>query len=209
MSDDIDELLKECEAVVGSSSSTSSAKNNINIYENNRNINENNINIRHNNENSEYVEDLLSHLINDDEYNNTNIFNKNINDNIYKDDYIKILNTPRMRISNKRCDTPLIGGTRCSRGYSDPIQPVACDNLRCTSCDFQVIQLASWKWKPEVEYLFFRNYYPDVDKLKSMMEVAVDEVAYCCQCSWRTICAFDSIDNVNKEQQGLWKCFGH
>lgn len=41
-----------------------------------------------------------------------------------------------------------------------------CDNLRCTKCDFEVLRISDRRWKDDVEYLFFRNFYPNLEKLQ-------------------------------------------
>mgnify|MGYP002804267457 CR=1 FL=1 len=41
-----------------------------------------------------------------------------------------------------------------------------CDQLRCTSCDFQVVSFDNYKWHSSCDYLFFRNNIPDFSKLK-------------------------------------------
>ena len=42
----------------------------------------------------------------------------------------------------------------------------ACDQLRCTSCDFRVIYFNDYVWHARCDYLFFRNNVPDFEALK-------------------------------------------
>ena len=42
----------------------------------------------------------------------------------------------------------------------------ACDRLRCTSCDFQVVWFNDFVWHTRSDYLFFRNNVPDFGRLK-------------------------------------------
>ena len=39
--------------------------------------------------------------------------------------------------------------------------------MRCTKCDFDVIRVKDMKWTDECDYLFFRNFYPNLEKLKT------------------------------------------
>lgn len=43
----------------------------------------------------------------------------------------------------------------------------ACDNLRCTSCDFRVIFFQDASWHPKSDYLFFRNNVPNLTRLRA------------------------------------------
>jgi hypothetical protein len=39
---------------------------------------------------------------------------------------------------------------------------------RCTSCDFKVVRFQDAKWKPHCDYLFFRNYRTNIQKLQAV-----------------------------------------
>ena len=107
-------------------------------------------------------------------------------------------------------------------------EAVACDALRCVSCDFDVVSFddAAWIDKVEsapegrakvtgsspgagVDYMFFRNRYPDDRKLREGMVRQVGARAYCCQCTWRWL------DKGEREKVAAvggkmrWVCGGH
>jgi len=108
----------------------------------------------------------------------------------------------------------------------------ACDNLRCSSCNFKVLLFKNSRWndgdgggsggrnKAIVDYMFFRNNMPNVQKLDAgiISGRSVGSCAYCCQCSWVTV-AEEEIE-VNQVQEGHvgegggktrlpWICAGH
>lgn len=62
------------------------------------------------------------------------------------------------------------------------------------------------KWKADVDYMFFRNNFPDRHRLSAMLEDARGSAAYCCQCTWtsttspRTISIGSELDK--------WVCGG-
>ena len=45
----------------------------------------------------------------------------------------------------------------------------ACDNLRCTDCDFKVATFDNYSWDTTTDYLFLRNNAPDFYKLKAKL----------------------------------------
>lgn len=53
----------------------------------------------------------------------------------------------------------------------------ACDKLRCTSCDFLVVWFSDSVWHSRSEYLFFRNNYPEFDRLKKNLVRKKGELA--------------------------------
>lgn len=59
-------------------------------------------------------------------------------------------------------------------------------DFQCTSCDFQVLCIDDFVWRGEVEYMFFRNNYPNVAKLRSGLQLVKGCRAYCCQCAWKS-----------------------
>ena len=60
-----------------------------------------------------------------------------------------------------------------------------------------------------VDYMFFRNRYPDDGKLREGMVRRVGARAYCCQCTWRWL------DKGEREKVAAvggkmrWVCGGH
>jgi hypothetical protein len=52
----------------------------------------------------------------------------------------------------------------------------------------QVLQFADQAWdNGVVDYMFFRNNVPNVEKLAVNMVHTPGTCAYCCQCTWRSV----------------------
>jgi len=77
----------------------------------------------------------------------------------------------------KRCVSVFLGGANISLGHSDGTVQRACDKLRCTSCDFLVVWFSDSVWHSRSEYLFFRNNYPEFDRLKKNLVRKKGELA--------------------------------
>jgi hypothetical protein len=60
-------------------------------------------------------------------------------------------------------------------------------SLRCSKCDFRVLRFEDQKWSSQVDYMFFRNYMPNVAKLQAQLLPQDGVAAHACQCSWCTI----------------------
>lgn len=88
---------------------------------------------------------------------------------------------------NQRCYAVYLGGSDQPTGQATAISQRACNNLRCTGCDFRVCQFNNYKWTSDTNYLFLRNNVPDFEKLKPKLSDSKGHRAYCCQCSWRTV----------------------
>ena len=58
----------------------------------------------------------------------------------------------------------------CFDNYSILFSCRACDRLHCTSCDNKVVTFDDFKWDDSLGYLFFRNNYPDFDRLKPSLK---------------------------------------
>ncbi|CAE8690348.1 unnamed protein product [Polarella glacialis] len=71
-------------------------------------------------------------------------------------------------------------------------------NFHCTGCDFQVLKVDNHIWanNGDVEYMFLRNNYPNVMKLRAKLEQKQGCVAYCCQCSSRSADAGADLSDV-------------
>ncbi|KAF0980106.1 hypothetical protein FDP41_000884 [Naegleria fowleri] len=69
-----------------------------------------------------------------------------------------IASTPR------KCSAAFIGNSSDGLGINTYMSFKRCDDLRCMKCDFKVIIFDGKKWKSDVNYLFFRNNYPDTVK---------------------------------------------
>eukprot|EP01028_Stygiella_incarcerata_P006368 TRINITY_DN259_c1_g3_i1.p1 TRINITY_DN259_c1_g3~~TRINITY_DN259_c1_g3_i1.p1 ORF type:complete len:274 (-),score=70.92 TRINITY_DN259_c1_g3_i1:63-803(-) len=89
---------------------------------------------------------------------------------------------------------------------SDSSLETACDNIRCTKCDLEVIRFPGHAWNKKAKYLFFRTNYPDARKLSSLLDVRPSSTAYCCQCSWISVTGRTVIDYRQKVK---WVCGGH
>ncbi|KAI8845159.1 retinal maintenance-domain-containing protein [Chytriomyces cf. hyalinus JEL632] len=87
---------------------------------------------------------------------------------------------------------------RLSNGAPDA---KACSSIRCVACDFPVIAFCKRddtktvtsrhggvEWSSDVDYLFFRNYYPDPQRLQTKLLPTNDaSQGYCCQCDWLSV----------------------
>jgi hypothetical protein len=51
----------------------------------------------------------------------------------------------------------------------------------------QILQFQDHEWDSQVDYMFFRNNVPNVEKLSVRLLNSQGTVAYCCQCTWRSI----------------------
>eukprot|EP00695_Tsukubamonas_globosa_P002674 TRINITY_DN3863_c0_g1_i1.p1 TRINITY_DN3863_c0_g1~~TRINITY_DN3863_c0_g1_i1.p1 ORF type:complete len:218 (-),score=35.86 TRINITY_DN3863_c0_g1_i1:77-730(-) len=110
-------------------------------------------------------------------------------------------------LSKQKCTHIFLGGPECPEGCcvlsSDRKR---CTNLRCTKCDFKVQCLDEQAWTKSVDYLFLRNNFPDVEKLKKNLVKKKGHAAYSCQCSWRTAKDLESISLMSDIK---WVCGGH
>ena len=108
---------------------------------------------------------------------------------------------------NLKCSPLLIADTSVPLGGPASIfSEKACDRLRCTACDFEVICFANEAWAGDVDYMFFRNNMPNEQKLRQRMVRKMGARAYACQCSWRTIVGQEKIDVTGSLR---WVCGGH
>jgi len=69
-------------------------------------------------------------------------------------------------------------------------------DFHCTGCDFQVLRIENYVFGDDANYMFFRNNYPNVMKLRKHLMARKDCSAYCCQCSWRSAEAAASLSDV-------------
>eukprot|EP00928_Gymnodinium_smaydae_P047627 TRINITY_DN3179_c0_g1_i7.p1 TRINITY_DN3179_c0_g1~~TRINITY_DN3179_c0_g1_i7.p1 ORF type:complete len:1207 (-),score=134.29 TRINITY_DN3179_c0_g1_i7:719-4339(-) len=75
--------------------------------------------------------------------------------------------------------------------------------FHCTSCDHQVLRTDNFVWSANVDYMFLRNNYPDIGKLRAQLEPKNGCCAFCCQCSSRSADITADLDDV---AEGLrWK----
>ena len=120
--------------------------------------------------------------------------------------------------TNRCAPCPNIGGGDSRLGRASFMSPdAACDALRCVSCDFDVVSFDGVAWArgeggakgAGVDYMFFRNNYPDAGKMECRAVGAKGWRAYCCQCSWRSVGGGgrEKVDAVGGELR--WVCGGH
>mmetsp|Transcript_163331 Transcript_163331/g.301668 ORF Transcript_163331/g.301668 Transcript_163331/m.301668 type:complete len:717 (+) Transcript_163331:106-2256(+) len=92
--------------------------------------------------------------------------------------------------------------TTPSRGATSGLVP----GFHCTGCDFQVLRIDDYIWNGGVEYMFFRNNYPNVGKLRAGLVPQRGCCAYCCQCSWKSAESAAALADV---AEGLrWRSLG-
>ncbi|XP_056378416.1 cilia- and flagella-associated protein 418 isoform X2 [Hyla sarda] len=99
---------------------------------------------------------------------------------------------------SKKCCPVYLGGSGIPFGIGTSISERACDQLRCTTCDFNIVMFDDYKWEASCDYLFFRNSMPEHSKLQTKMVRKKGARAYACQCSWRSI---QQITDLSSEPQ--------
>ncbi len=79
----------------------------------------------------------------------------------------------------------LLGGTSCVLGDEpSKFRRVINDHLLCRKCMCEVVRFENVIWSKDADYIFFRNYWPDADRLCEKMKPKKGYAAYCCQCCW-------------------------
>ena len=58
--------------------------------------------------------------------------------------------------------------------------------FRCSKCDMRVLRFADYRWAPDADYMFFRNFMPNVDKMRTKLQPDDGQCAFACQCTWVT-----------------------
>jgi len=67
----------------------------------------------------------------------------------------------------------------------------------------QVLKVDNHIWADDVAYMFLRNNYPNVMKLRGSLRPQPSSCAYCCQCSSRSA---DKAAGLEEVAEGLrWK----
>ncbi|XP_045626262.1 cilia- and flagella-associated protein 418 [Procambarus clarkii] len=107
---------------------------------------------------------------------------------------------------SRKCSTPILSGTTCPKGMSTGATLRACDKLRCVLCDSFVILIDGFAWAEKTDYLFLRNNYPDISRLRARLDSQRGIRAYACQCQHRSV---RETKNVNSESNLKWVCGGH
>mmetsp|Transcript_47178 Transcript_47178/g.102455 ORF Transcript_47178/g.102455 Transcript_47178/m.102455 type:complete len:175 (-) Transcript_47178:440-964(-) len=70
---------------------------------------------------------------------------------------------------------------------------------RCSKCDFKVLEFEDNVWDSTVDYMFFRNYVPNCEKLSTKLKPKEGKSALACQCAWASIESF-----VGKVPHDYW-----
>lgn len=114
--------------------------------------------------------------------------------------------------SQERCQTVYLG--HAERGRSSGFKQLCCDRLKCTACDFAVIDFIDYAWKETSDYLFFRNNFPvdrlrpDTRKLEAGLVSQPGTVAQCCQCAFRSTAEVTALKDTGAPVPS-WRCGGH
>ncbi|XP_053490227.1 cilia- and flagella-associated protein 418 isoform X2 [Ictalurus furcatus] len=106
----------------------------------------------------------------------------------------------------KKCCPVYLGGSSTACGVGTSVTQKACDQIRCTSCDFRVIMFDDQEWDSSCDYLFFRNNMPDSNKLRVKLKRRQGARAYACQCSWHSAFMLSELRHVPKLK---WVCGQH
>ncbi|XP_060099455.1 cilia- and flagella-associated protein 418 [Heteronotia binoei] len=115
-------------------------------------------------------------------------------------------NITSIHAQGKRCCPVYLGGSTALYGIGTNISQRTCDQLRCTVCDFRVLNYDDYQWDKSCDYLFFRNNMPEFSKLRTKMVKKKGTRAYACQCSWRSI---DELTDLSMDRQLRWVCSKH
>ncbi|KAM3928395.1 cilia- and flagella-associated protein 418 [Leptodactylus fuscus] len=108
--------------------------------------------------------------------------------------------------SSKKCCPAYLGGSMIPFGIGTAVSERACNQLRCTACDFSIVTFDDYNWDTSCDYLFFRNSMPEHSKLQTKMIRKKGARAYACQCSWRSV---QKLTDLCTEQQLRWVCGKH
>ncbi|CAM9869836.1 unnamed protein product [Ectocarpus sp. 8 AP-2014] len=107
----------------------------------------------------------------------------------------------------RRCGTVFMGGVATDRGFcASSLSQRACDKLRCTDCNFEVLCFHGRAWDDQTDYMFLRNNVPDMDKLSARLTPCSDSCAYACQCSWQNV---KDVRALSPTERPRWACGGH
>lgn len=112
----------------------------------------------------------------------------------------------RSQTVSKKCCPVFLGGSSVPHGIGTSVSQRACNQLRCTSCDFRVAMFDDHEWDPSCDYLFLRNNMPDYHKLKAKLRRRKGGRAYACQCSWHTA---HTLSDLRAQHQLKWVCGKH
>ena len=90
------------------------------------------------------------------------------------------------RTVQNRCSVIVINNKR-EEGYVNGFKRKPCFNLICKKCDVYVKYYKNMAWQSDVDYLFFRSYFGNFDKLKKKLIDKQGSMAFHCGCYGITI----------------------
>ncbi|PRP77968.1 hypothetical protein PROFUN_14072 [Planoprotostelium fungivorum] len=119
---------------------------------------------------------------------------------------------PKLKVgkgtTKTKCVEAFIGGSADGSGCTETSQEKRiCNSLRCIGCDFKVSNFPGYEWREGTDYLFFRNNFPDFDKLKVQLITNRASSAFACQCTWKSQKNLTSVKSFGPEVK--WVCGGH
>ncbi|XP_055066887.2 cilia- and flagella-associated protein 418 isoform X1 [Misgurnus anguillicaudatus] len=196
MADDLDDLLDEVESKFCCSTSTSK-QTACDLKQTDRNcgtLQEKKQSRKHESKTTDDIDAVLQELLEDD-FKHVNS-HEPITANSPTSD-------PCSQTVSKKCCPVFLGGSSVLHGVGTSVSHRACNQLRCTSCDFRVAMFDDHEWDSSCDYLFFRNNMPDYHKLRAKLKRRKGGRAYACQCSWYTA---RTLLNLNTQQQLKWIC---
>ncbi|KAL9648657.1 hypothetical protein ABK040_016287 [Willaertia magna] len=109
-------------------------------------------------------------------------------------------------LSPRKCTTVFLSNQFDKLGYCSYLSIKRCNDIRCMKCDFKVLHFDRKKWKSTVDYLFFRNNYPETVKKGFELNEDINVTSYCCQCSWVTV---ERRTNIKSLTNLYWYCGGN
>jgi hypothetical protein len=124
----------------------------------------------------------------------------------HKSNTTTVSRVPSSKSLHTRCVQIVLTGSDTPLGCNQGGIMRSCSALRCTSCDLSVVVINGYKWLQDSDYLFFRNNYPDVSKLKGRLRKHIGYRAYACQCSWRAV---RDATECSNDADLKWVCGGH
>eukprot|EP00056_Hartaetosiga_gracilis_P003594 m.65089 g.65089 ORF g.65089 m.65089 type:complete len:320 (-) comp11512_c0_seq1:115-1074(-) len=115
------------------------------------------------------------------------------------------VSTSTGRQSNK-CSRLVLTDASIPKGKCTASNKCSCSKMRCTSCDHVVGSFDNVVWDASADYLFFRNNFPDYEKLRPKLKQSRGSRAYACQCSSENVLMGES----KKVDRSLkWVCGRH
>ncbi|EDV29751.1 Protein C8orf37-like protein [Trichoplax sp. H2] len=204
MADDIDDLLDEVDQKFIQRKPVKFQPNNENAgenrkrFNNNRSVSSTSSRLRDDDELSRMIEDICS--VEDES--DIEKRRREVNKIAEK----KSVTKQQSLDCSKRCYQVYLGGSKSLIGLATISSQRACNQLRCTACDFRVSYYDDYEWHQRSNYIFFRNNMPDFEKIRVNLLRKLGTRAYACQCSWKSIADVVPVDNYTDLK---WVCGRH